>query len=324
MTTSVVVPTRNRRAVLLPVLATILGQRGIDLEVIVVDEGSDDGTSDAVGALGDDRVRLVRHDDAKGLPAARNAGLAVATGATVAFCDDDDLWAPTKLQRQLEAMSAARAVWSCTGAVEVDSQLKVVGWEPLPGGGIDRQGLLRRNLVPGGGSSVVVRTEVVVDLGGFDDTLRSAEDWDLWIRLAGITDPALVDLPLVGYRIWPASMSRDVSRMDAAVGAVRARYGAPIGETAESDREHARYRIKQLVRNRQRLDAAAALVKLGRHPVQGRPSDLAKAPLAALAPAWYLRTATARSHNAVPATWHSVAEEWLSPLRDLVRAAVAA
>jgi glycosyltransferase involved in cell wall biosynthesis len=316
---TVVVPTRNRRALLLATLGSVLAQRDVEVDVVVVDEGSDDGTAEAVRELDDPRVRLVLHDTAKGLPAARNAGLAVATGEWVAFCDDDDLWAPDKLALQLAAARRAGAVWSCVGAVEIDPELRIVGWERCPPTAATEE-LLRRNVVPAGGSGVVARTAAVLAVGGFDETLRAAEDWDLWLRLAAVGPAAVVDLPLVGYRIWPGSMSRDLTRMDEAVATVLARAGGDPAVTGW-DRELHRYRIKQLLRSGRRGPAARALLALATESGAGRAGDLPKAVLAALAPQWYLRVAARRSTRSVPDTWPEAAQAWLDPLRELAPAA---
>ena len=317
--TTVVVPTRNRRELLVATLRSVLSQRDVDLQVIVVDEGSDDGTADAVRELDDRRVRLVHHDTAKGLPAARNAGLAVAIGEWIAFCDDDDLWAPDKLALQLDAARRAEAVWSCTGAAEIDPALHIVGWERCPPT-VGTDELRRRNVVPAGGSGVLARTDVVRALGGFDEALRAAEDWDLWLRLAAVGNAAVVDLPLVAYRVWPGSMSRDLARMDEAVAVVLARAGQDPSADGW-DREHARYRIKQLLRSGRRGPAARALLALATESGSGRVGDVPKAVLAALAPQWYLRVAARRSTRAVPDRWPDVVGAWLDPLRELAPAA---
>src|ERR687898_2985729 len=91
---SVVVPTHDRPRLLMQTLGSILRQQAVDFEVIVVDDGSRDGTAEVVSWLGDARVRLLRHDRSKGVSAARNTGIAAAHGEWLAFCDDDDLWAP--------------------------------------------------------------------------------------------------------------------------------------------------------------------------------------------------------------------------------------
>ena len=96
---SVVVPTHNRSGLLAQTLHSVLWQRGVDLEVLVVDDGSADDTAEMVAGLADPRIRLLRHDHPQGVSAARNRGVAAASGRWLAFCDDDDLWAPDKLAR---------------------------------------------------------------------------------------------------------------------------------------------------------------------------------------------------------------------------------
>lgn len=311
---AVVVPTRNRRELLLDVLGAVLAQRDVDVEVVVVDEGSSDGSADAVAALGDPRVRVVRHEVARGLPAARNIGIAHVRDEWLAFCDDDDLWAPTKLAEQLAAIDASGAVWSCTAAAEVDPQLSIIGWQRPPASGIDLEAMRGRNPVPGGGSTVLVRRDAVLRLGGFDESMRAAEDWDMWWRLCSLGPPATVDRPLVAYRVWTQGMSRDLSRIDAGAGAVVARQGSGPAAIV-GHREHARYRIKLMARNGQRLRAAAALLALARQP-GGRATDALKAPLVALAPGLYLRAGAARSRRGVPATWPGEVTSWLAPMRS--------
>src|SRR5207253_9169698 len=133
----------------------------------------------------------------------------------VAFCDDDDVWAPTKLRSQLDALAeASGAVWCCTGAVCVDQGLRVLDAQRMEHGGDVLARLLRSNEVPGGGSAVLARTETVRAAGGFAEEQRSSEDWDMWIRLAHAGPLAVVDEPLVGYRIWPGGKSRQVERME--------------------------------------------------------------------------------------------------------------
>jgi glycosyltransferase involved in cell wall biosynthesis len=305
---SVVVPTRNRRDLLCRVLDAVLAQERVDVDVVVVDEGSDDGTGAAVAARADTRVRVVRHDVAQGLPAARNAGLARASADWVAFCDDDDLWAPTKLARQLDALERTGASWSCTGAVEVDPELRVVGWERVPHGVVDPAELRQRNVVPGGGSGVVARTELVGRLGGFDTSLRAAEDWEMWLRLCEAGPPAVVDEPLLAYRVWPASMSRDLGRMDDAIRRLGELHGV------QPDRDHARYRIKQMLRNGHRGAAASALVRLGLDRRIGERTDILKAPAAALFPSWYLRAGLDRATRYVPEGWPDLVAAWLPAL----------
>jgi glycosyltransferase involved in cell wall biosynthesis len=206
---SVVVPTRNRSRLLQTTLLGILASRDVDLEVVVVDDGSTDDTQRCVAALGDPRVRVLRHDESRGVVTARNAGIEVADGTWLGFCDDDDLWAPEKLVEQLRAAAHSERRWAVAGAVgfEVDGTIRNVNNPPT---GPELTALLPwLNGIPGGCSNVVVRRDLLRDTGGFDPRLRVLADWELWIRLARREPPATVSSPLVGYRLHASNMSND-------------------------------------------------------------------------------------------------------------------
>jgi glycosyltransferase involved in cell wall biosynthesis len=187
-------------------LATVLAQREVEVEVFVVDEASDDGTADFVRGLADPRMTLIRHDTPKGVASARNAGLARARATWVAFLDDDDLWAPTKLAQQLDAAARAGASWVCAGEVIVDEALRIVSGKRPPCGH-DLPQLLSYNTIPGGGSGAMVSTELARSIGGFDTVLSILADWDMWIRLWLKAQPAFVMQPVVGYVRHQGSMS---------------------------------------------------------------------------------------------------------------------
>ena len=205
---TVVVPTHNRRGMLEETLRTVLGQRGVDLEVVVVDDGSSDETSDFVSSVPDRRLSGVRHDEVRGVAAARNTGLQAATRPWVAFVDDDDLWAPDKLVTQIEAMrSDAQARWSCSGAVIVNGRMRPIRYQPpMPRRDLSDV-LLSRNVIPGGASGVVLDTALARCVGGFDVGLSVFADWDFWIRLGLASPIAAVARPLHAYRVHPAGMS---------------------------------------------------------------------------------------------------------------------
>ena len=196
---SVVIPTHNRRHLLPRTLASVLGQVGVDLEVIVVDEASRDGTDAYLRGLGDDRVRVVRHLRPKGTARARNAGIDLAAGSYVAFCDDDDLWAPDKLAAQLDAMQRQpEARWSAVGIVVIDERMRVIGHHPAPAGPEIARTLLARNVILSP-SGVVAATDLLRKVGGFDPALPIMPDWDLWIRLALLSPLVGCDRPLLAY-----------------------------------------------------------------------------------------------------------------------------
>jgi glycosyltransferase involved in cell wall biosynthesis len=222
---SVVVPTHNRVDLLPLTLRSALSQNGIDLEVIVVDEGSTDGTAELVSGMDDARVRLVRNETPRGVCAARNQGAALARGTWLAFLDDDDLWAPGKLLRQLEAAAASERAWVYAGSVNFTPALRVVGGAPpLPPDQLVAE-LPEINVVPGGASGTILSRALFDAAGGFDESLHHPGDWDLWLRLAATHLPAWAPSPLVGYRVHTANMSLDALGVEADFAVVAARSG---------------------------------------------------------------------------------------------------
>ncbi|MBM7804175.1 hypothetical protein JOD57_000012 [Geodermatophilus bullaregiensis] len=188
-------------------LAGVLAQRDVELEVVVVDDGSTDGTAEAVRALADPRVRVLRNPASQGVVAARNRGVAATGSGWVGFCDDDDLWAADKLASQIDAARSTGRRWAVTGAVGFESD-GTARYLTLPQAG-DRLAaeLPWRNGVPGGCSNVVAERRLFQDAGGFDPRLRVLADWELWIRLARLCAPATVPRALVGYRMHGSNMS---------------------------------------------------------------------------------------------------------------------
>jgi Glycosyl transferase family 2 len=192
-----VIPTRDRRRLVPRAIACAAAQRDVEHEVVVVDDGSRDGTAEAVAALPHTGVRVVRHDRPRGVAAARNSGIAAARGEWVAFLDDDDVWAPHKLATLTQA--AASAGWAFSAAVNLDEQLRVIDFTPVPAQPDLHRAFLAANAMPGGCSNAIVRTDLVRELGGFDERIPALSDWDLWIRLAGRAAAARVAEPLAGY-----------------------------------------------------------------------------------------------------------------------------
>jgi glycosyltransferase involved in cell wall biosynthesis len=203
----VVIPTRDRIDLLKQTLSSVLGQRDVDLEVIVIDDGSTEDVGAALDAIGDGRVRLLRNDNSLGVSEARNRGIAEARAPWVACIDDDDLWAPSKLRRQLDAAGSSGRGWVYAGAVNVTRGLQVVAGR-APATPEEVMSRIRFvNLIPGGASGVLMRRDLALGLGGFDAGFRHFADWDLWMRLADDGPPASVPSPLVAYRVHPGNMA---------------------------------------------------------------------------------------------------------------------
>jgi glycosyltransferase involved in cell wall biosynthesis len=305
---SVVIPTHNRSGLLALTLRSALRQHGVDLEVVVVDDGSTDGTAAAVERLADPRVRMVRHATPLGVSSSRNAGIAEARGRWVAFLDDDDLWAPDKLARQLEAAEAARRSWVYAGTVNVDDRLRVLEGGPPPPPERVPELLNRYNPVPAGASNVMVRADALGRVGGFDPGLRRTEDWDLWIRLAREGPPAAVRRPLVAYRMHPNSNAFvDTAEILIETAVVERRQGIPVDHAA-----HYRRAAWISLRARRRWRAA------GYYAQAVRRGDLRSLARAAVGLA-YPGVASARRHRRLGgdpelARWRADAQRWLGEL----------
>lgn len=218
---SVVIPAYNGEGTIDETLRSVRAQTHRRLEIIVVDDGSRDGTVETVlaHAAVDPRVSAMRQPNA-GVAAARNTGWRSAAANLIAFVDADDLWAPTKIARQLEALDAAggRAGLAYTwyARIDPDSRVISVGHRPNARGQV-LQDIFRGNFI-GNGSAALIRRAVLEEVGGFDSGLRArgaqgCEDFSIYFRIAENHDFALVPEPLTGYRTLPGNMSSDMLQM---------------------------------------------------------------------------------------------------------------
>lgn len=183
---SVIIPTANRWPLLSTcALPSALGQLDVEHEVIVVDDGSSDETPQRLAEVVDSRLNVLRHPEALGVSRARNTGIGAARGSWLAFLDDDDLWSPRKLRAQLDRAVDARATLVYAGAVAVDEERRLIAALPLPEPETLSASLRWGSAIPSGPSNVMVRTDLVRRVGGFDDGLSHSADWDMWIRLTG-------------------------------------------------------------------------------------------------------------------------------------------
>jgi glycosyltransferase involved in cell wall biosynthesis len=224
---SVIIPTHDRRELLSLTLRSVLRQRDVDFELLVVDDGSSDDTSELVHEVHDPRVRLLRHEVALGVSAARNHGIEEARGRWVAFLDDDDLWSPQKLSLQMDALRDGGLRWAYAGTVEISMDNRVFDGRPPFTPEEIMRGLTIRNMVHAGSSNVVVEKRWLPH-PVFDGSLHHSPDWDLWIRLARQGPPACVARPLIAYRLHPGNESLDLEGMFAEADEIERRYGGPV------------------------------------------------------------------------------------------------
>jgi len=210
---TVVIPTHNRRAFVREAVISVLAQGGTGCEVIVVDDGSEDGTAAALRNEFGAAVRLIETAN-RGVSAARNAGVLAGRGDLVAFLDSDDVWLPGKLAAQFACLAdpavqicQTQEIWMRDG-VRVNPSRR----DRKPSGRIFSESL-RRCLVSA--STVMLRRSLFERVGGFDESLPACEDYDLWLRIARDTEIHLVDHAYVVRRAGHADqLSRRFWGMD--------------------------------------------------------------------------------------------------------------
>jgi glycosyltransferase involved in cell wall biosynthesis len=250
-------------------LESVLGQRGVRVQAIVVDDGSAQPLDDLLARYAGAGVTLLRHERSLGVARTRNDGIAAATAPWIGFLDDDDAWGPEKLRRQLDAAGDAGTAWCYTAAVNVDGGYRAIDFSPAPPADGLLAALLADNEVPGGCSSVVARTELVRGVGGFDERLAVLADWDLWIRLAAEGPAAAVADDLVAYVEHGANMHAaaaqrqldELAVIEAKHAALRARHGVDFAVTTRRWRAFTHHRAGRRARS---LAAFAGIAARGR------------------------------------------------------------
>ena len=225
---SVIVPVYRSERYVAATLHSALGQSLGAIEVVVVDDGSPDGSIALCKGIADARIRYV-HQPNRGLAAARNAGIRAARGHFIAFLDSDDLWAPDKLARQvahLEARTEVGVTYGYSTFIDADGR-RLGGYQMLGKATTRAADCFVANPI-GNGSNAMVRAEVFRDARWrpgvrpppwgclFDEELRQAEDFELWLRIALLTRWQIACTPwvLTYYRVHAASLTADVGQQD--------------------------------------------------------------------------------------------------------------
>ena len=209
-TVSVVIPLYNAADTIVKAVESALAQTLSDIEVIVVDDGSTDTSLSTVGALDDSRLRVLSFDNA-GAPAARNRGIAAAHSDLIALLDADDYWQPEKLVDQVAALAQhpeAALAYSWSDYVDQQGDYMCPGKRDVVKG--DPESTYAKLLVSNfleNGSTPLIRKSALDEVGGFDESLPSAQDLDLYLKIAARY--AFVTIPKVQvyYRITTGSIT---------------------------------------------------------------------------------------------------------------------
>ena len=213
---SVVIPAYNSEKTVLETVHSVLQQTLTDFELIVINDGSTDGTLAQLNTIKDSRLKVFSYQNG-GLATARNRGIERACGSFVTFIDADDLWTPDKLEQQVKALQAnpkAGVAYSWTKAMDHSGQLFYEGGSESYSGDVYAQ-LLRCNFITSG-SNVMVTKAAIASSGTFDSTLRYCEDWDYYLRIARTWPFVCVQQYQVLYRQTAGSLSTNVPKMEEA------------------------------------------------------------------------------------------------------------
>ncbi len=203
---SVIIPTYNRAFYLEKAIQSVLDQSYPDFDVIVVDDGSTDNTAEVVRKF--KGVMLIQQQNL-GVAVARNTGIHRTRGKYVAFLDDDDLWLPGKLEKQVAYMEDHPATGMVYSAYQtIDSHDTVTGEVThVVSGQVWHDFMFGVPIAP---PTVMVRREVLDTVGVFDKSLRLGEDLDLWIRIARRYPIHGMKEPLVQYRIHNSNTAKPI------------------------------------------------------------------------------------------------------------------
>lgn len=212
-TVSVVIPTFNRAHLVAEAIRSVLAQTLPPLEIIVVDDGSRDATSEVLAAFGR-TIQAIRQEH-RGVSAARNAGIAAARGTWLALLDSDDLWRPTKLEAQVHYLEQHPDLLLCQTEelwLRHGRRLNPKSYHRKPSG-YCFQKLLERCLVSP--SAVLIERRLLDRVGWFDETLPACEDYDFWLRIGCRFPIGLLEQPLVIKRGgYPDQLSSTIPALD--------------------------------------------------------------------------------------------------------------
>lgn len=209
---SVIIPTYNRADLIGQTLQSVLAQTYTEFEILVVDDGSTDGTVGLLNTYDQPQVRIIRQAN-QGEGMARNAGIRAARGEYLAFVDSDDLWEPTKLERQMDILGRSKErSWAFCDAYVFESEtgrkLYTFSQRCHTSTNFTPQKLLLCDYIAS--PTPVIHSSIFEEVGLFN-TSPIAADWDMWLRIASRYPIHFVSDVLAGYRIHGGMVSRNQS-----------------------------------------------------------------------------------------------------------------
>ncbi len=215
---SVIMPAYNAETTIAESIQSVIDQTYQNWELIIVDDGSTDETSQIAESYKEKRIRLIKKANS-GVADTRNLAIQWSSGSLVAFLDSDDLWMSDKLEKQVEFFISNNNIFGLvhTGYIEFD---KIREFNPKPfkhvskrdiSGNVTSQLMIHDFVAT---LTVMVRKEVFDEVGLFDLNFNGTEDWDLWIRIAQKYRFGFIDLPLAKYRLNPIGLSKTINKFE--------------------------------------------------------------------------------------------------------------
>ena len=213
---SIIIPCYNASATIWETLDSLYEQTFKNFEIVIVNDGSTDESASIIECYTNKfnrRLNLITQTN-QGQTVAKNVGIRNSSGQFIAFLDSDDIWAPEKLECQAFLMQSNLDMGlSYTNAYKINEmgvKTDTITASPLYRENCFDRLLLRNNIVA---SSVMIRREMIDQVGFFDESLEACENWDLWIRIARVAPIDFIDTALTFYRIHQGNMSKNIDKM---------------------------------------------------------------------------------------------------------------
>lgn len=211
---SVIIPVYNGKQTIKATIKSVLNQSFANLELIVINDGSQDSSLEVISNIKDPRLKVFSYENS-GVAISRNRGIKLSSGEFIAFLDADDLWTSDKLEAQLKALQVnpqAAVAFSWVDYINEFGDFLHTGNHVTINGNAYKQMLVENVLE--NGSNPLVRRGALDKVGGFNQSLTPAEDWDMWLRLAASYDFVTVPYPQILYRTLSNSGSSNVLKME--------------------------------------------------------------------------------------------------------------
>jgi len=199
---SAIITTYNRACYLEKAINSVLDQSYKDFELLILDNSSTDGTEAVVNRYNDDRIRYIRHEPMN-ISQTRNLGVRLAKGEWIAFLDDDDEWLPNKLSAEISLfnLSSSDTALVYGGFIRVDSNGKTLcEYQSALHGSVLKDLLMLHDDFTGSASNPMLKKSAVLALNGFDENVKTGEDWEFYLRLAEKYKVAVISEPIVRVR----------------------------------------------------------------------------------------------------------------------------